>query len=205
MATPYEGSSFTVLSDTGETEEIPQEQGVKQGCPLSPLVFNLALEGLLWGIEASSTKGYLFSEDLQAKSLAYADDLAIASSSSEDIKNMLSMIKEFASWAHLRFNLAKCTALSTSYRGGKRVVLQTKYQLNGQVIPVMKWEDRYRHLGVLGTWDPKNDHLLKTIGIGRKYGALLKKLCCRDAISGSYEVWAPRCRTWSSRRPASYS
>ena len=49
-------------------------------------------------------------------------------------------------------------------------------------------------VGTLGTWDPENDHLLSLIGIRRKYGILFKKLCCRDAISGSYEVWACRCR-----------
>ena len=49
-------------------------------------------------------------------------------------------------------------------------------------------------VGMLGTWDPENDRLLSLIGIGRKYGNLFKKLCCRDAISGSYEVWACRCR-----------
>ena len=50
-------------------------------------------------------------------------------------------------------------------------------------------------MGTLGTWDPENDHLLSVIGIGRKYGILFKKLSCRDAISGSYEVWAclPHC------------
>ena len=80
---------------------------------------------------------------------AYADDLSIASSSEEDIKKMLVLIEEFASWAHLQFNVAKCASLSTSYRGGKRVVLQTEYKLGDRVIPVMKWEDRYKHLGVL--------------------------------------------------------
>ena len=49
-------------------------------------------------------------------------------------------------------------------------------------------------VGSLGTWDPENDRLLPIVGIGRKYGTLFKKLCCRDAISGSYEVWAARCR-----------
>ena len=63
----YEGSSFVVTSDTEATGEIPQERGVKQGCPLSPLLFNLALEGLLRGIEIASAKGYSFSEDLQVR------------------------------------------------------------------------------------------------------------------------------------------
>ena len=49
-------------------------------------------------------------------------------------------------------------------------------------------------VGSLGTWDPENDPLLTLLGIGRKYGTMFKKLCCRDAVSGSYEVWASRCK-----------
>ena len=48
-------------------------------------------------------------------------------------------------------------------------------------------------VGTLGTWDPKNDLLLKQLGIGRKHGNLFKKLRCRDVIAGSYDVWASRC------------
>ena len=80
-------------------EKMPQEWGVKQGCPISPLVFNLAIEGLIHMIEASSSRGYSFSDVLEVKSLAYANDLAIASSSSEDIKAMLARLEEFTSWA----------------------------------------------------------------------------------------------------------
>ena len=38
----YEGSSFQVQTAGGLTGEIPQDRGVKQSCPLSPLLFNLA-------------------------------------------------------------------------------------------------------------------------------------------------------------------
>ena len=54
-------------------------------------------------------------------------------------------------------------------------------------------------VGTLGTWDPENGPLLRAVGIGWKYGTLFKKLCCRDAISGSYEVWAARCRSHFQR------
>ena len=49
-------------------------------------------------------------------------------------------------------------------------------------------------VGTLGTWYPENANLMQVVGIGRKYGTLFKKLCCRDSIAGSYEVWASRCR-----------
>ena len=151
----YKGSSFKVQTASGLTKEIPQERRVKQGCPISPLVFNLAIEGLIHGIESSSSWGYSFSNGLEVKSLAYADNLAIASSSEEDIKGMLARLEEFTSWAHLRFNLAKCVSLSTTYQGGKRVVLQSSFQLQGQDIPAMKWEGCYRHVGVLFSSNPE--------------------------------------------------
>ena len=58
-------------------------------------------------------------------------------------------------------------------------------------------------VGSLGTWDPENDRLLPIVGIGRKYGTLFKKLCCWDAISRSYEVWAARCRRHFQRSSSS--
>ena len=78
-----------------------------------------AFESLTWGIECSSTRGYSFTNELRVKSLACADDLATASSSEEDINIMLARIEELTSWAKLRFNVAKCSALSASYQNGK--------------------------------------------------------------------------------------
>ena len=49
-------------------------------------------------------------------------------------------------------------------------------------------------VGTLGTWVSENDTVLKQLGIGRKYEPLFKRLCCRDAIAGSYSVWASRNR-----------
>ena len=143
----YEGSSFTVETAGSLTGEIPQKRGVKQGSPLGPL---LAIEKLLRGTECSSARGYiLLLRGPRSQDPGLCHDLAIAASSEEDIKVMLTRLEEFSSWAHLRLNVAKCASLSTTYRGGKRVILPTSFRLDGQTIPAMEWEDRYRHLGVL--------------------------------------------------------
>ena len=103
------------------TGAIHQGRGVKQGCPLSPLLFNLAIEGLLRGIETTEATGYSFSEGAAVRVLAYADDLVVTSSSEEDARALVARMEEFASWARLSFRVEKCASLSTSYRGGKEL------------------------------------------------------------------------------------
>ena len=160
----YQGSSFRVLSgDNNMTDSIPQARGVKQGCPLSPLIFNIAIEGLLRGIMSCPAEGYSFGKGFEVKSLAYADDLTIVAKTDAAIRAMIARIEEFASWAGLCFNVTKCASLSTGYMSGKRIVFPSTFTLNGNTIPVMKWEDRYRHLGVLLGANPEAhlDHLAK--------------------------------------------
>ncbi|CAM4616341.1 unnamed protein product [Caretta caretta] len=67
---PYEGCSTTICSDAGETTEI--QSGVKQGCALSPIIFNLAMEPLLRALSKGTDGFNLHGERVSV--LAYADD-----------------------------------------------------------------------------------------------------------------------------------
>ena len=53
----YAGSSQRVRCGEGFTDDIPVNVGIKQGCPLSPFLFNLALEALLPALDRA-TSGY---------------------------------------------------------------------------------------------------------------------------------------------------
>ena len=62
--------------------------GIKQGCPLSLLLFNLALEGLLQVLE-SRARGYVFENGSCVKNLAYADDLCVVAKEKEELEESL--------------------------------------------------------------------------------------------------------------------
>ena len=43
-------------------------------------------------------------------------------------------------------------------------------------------------VGALGSWDLENDTVLLKLSIGHKYAVMFRKLCCTEAIKGSYAI-----------------
>jgi len=71
-------------------------KGVKQGCPLSPILFNFTIEGILCGIE-SLDHGYTMGETT-LNLLAYADDLCILCEDKAKLTTVLERVNALAQW-----------------------------------------------------------------------------------------------------------
>jgi len=75
----YNGCSTRVRTQKGWTNRIDIKVGLKQGDPLSPLLFNLAIDPLLYMLES---KGVGFGRGVdKVMVLTYADDLVFLSDS----------------------------------------------------------------------------------------------------------------------------
>ena len=76
----YTNASTKVLTSGGFTNEIPVLAGVKQGCPLSPILFNLCIELIIRSIKSTAISdrcGPALHHKVPVSTLVYADDLAI--------------------------------------------------------------------------------------------------------------------------------
>ena len=91
--------------DLHGAQPIPIKRGVKQGCPLSPLLFILAYDVLLHRIEATSPSTTPF---------GYADDLAITSPDMSGVIKVLSLIRNYSKNSGLGVNWDKSSVLPSS-------------------------------------------------------------------------------------------
>ncbi|CAM5082748.1 unnamed protein product [Natator depressus] len=86
----HKGCSTTIHSVKEETTEIPIRSRVKQGCPLSPIIFNFTMEPLLRAI-SNGTDGFnLHGERVSV--LVYADDLVLTADDPESRQGILDAI-----------------------------------------------------------------------------------------------------------------
>ena len=103
------------------SQTIVLERGVRQGCPLSAMLFILAIEPLLCSVDNSThIKGFV-----NAKTLAYADDITCLVHKSS-IEALFDTVKEFCDQTQLEINVKKSEILSTTNIPFYKTVQSTK-------------------------------------------------------------------------------
>lgn len=95
------------------TEEVKLGSGVKQGCPLSPILFICALEPLLCAIKENKIiKGVgVPGTKVPLKVLAYMDDVSCFCSDTVSIKNILLEAEAFGTASGFKINIKKSEIL----------------------------------------------------------------------------------------------
>ena len=143
----YDNAAHTIRSTAGNTPPIPLNQGIKQGCPLSPLLFNIVLEGLI--PKLATFDGYRFQNGAKTSCLVFADDLCLLSSTTEEAQDMVQAANKYFDWAGLRMNAEKCGSLTMVNNRSRRFVAPFSPKIDEErSIPPLEWDDSYRYLGV---------------------------------------------------------
>lgn len=128
------------------TAHMAMRRGVKQGDPLSPLLFNLVMDELLDRLEQSGLGGSLGTAKIPA--LAFADDLVLMEDSDVAMTQLLDMAADFFSARGLEINASKCAAISASPLEGKSVVrTRPIFRVKGRLVNVLGVLDSFRYLG----------------------------------------------------------
>jgi hypothetical protein len=95
---------------------VNQQRGLRQGDPLSPILFNLALEPLLSAINQDSRiNGYQFeyeAEKYNIKAIAYADDICTLLSTQEEYQVLKYHLNQYSLVSNAKFNQRKTEAFA---------------------------------------------------------------------------------------------
>ncbi|KRZ48391.1 Retrovirus-related Pol polyprotein from type-1 retrotransposable element [Trichinella nativa] len=104
------GSTTVIKGDGGVlSHKIEINQGVRQGDPISPLLFNSVMDELIERLEQSGV-GYKIN-NTEVVTLAFADDVTLVSSSHRGMEKLLSITHDFINERGLKLNIRKCKGI----------------------------------------------------------------------------------------------
>eukprot|EP00808_Paulinella_micropora_P009796 g75098.t1 len=117
----YRGIHMRVLLDGCLTQPVPMSQGVRQGDPLSPVLFLIFIDALAEML-AEQCKGLAYSSEgpdtrRQLRSLLYVDDVVMLAESPEELNAMLEVVHSFCDTWRIEINLAKSQVMEVHPRG----------------------------------------------------------------------------------------
>jgi len=138
----------TVIQGRGWTStEIRPGRGVKQGDPLSPLIFNMVIDRVLRALPDSigcpiGTR--------RTNALAFADDLVLCAQTPAGLQRLLDVVSEELKKYGLTLNPAKCLTVGIVGLGRekKTAVDPSTYKIGSQVIPALDRAATWRYLGL---------------------------------------------------------
>jgi hypothetical protein len=106
----------------GDTEAAVIGRGVRQGCPLSPLLFSIYAEVMM--IEALSGSGEGINiGGSRVRDVRFADDQAMVGQSEEGLQKIMDSISNKAEEYGMKVNIKKTKVMVISKHVGKRVCI----------------------------------------------------------------------------------
>ena len=117
--------------------------GLKQGCNLSPILFNLFINSLIHHINSSNPDSPML-DNIQVSCLFYADDLVILSETKEGLKKSLDALNNYINKWVLEVNPKKTKCLTFSR--GRAAKTADTFKLGSTVLDNC---DSYCYLGVI--------------------------------------------------------
>ena len=119
----YDKPTANIVLNGEKLKPFPLRSGTRQGCPLSPLLFNIFLEVLAMAIrEGKEIKGIQIGTEVIKLSL-FADDMILSIENPTDVtRKLLELINEFGKVAGYKINAQKSLhsyTLMMKYQKGK--------------------------------------------------------------------------------------
>ena len=110
----YAGQEAPVRAGHETTDWFQIWKGVRQGCILSPCLFNLYAEYIMRNVGLDEAQAGIKIARRNINNLRYADDTTLKAESEEELKSLLMQVKEESEKAGLKSNIQKTKIMASS-------------------------------------------------------------------------------------------
>ncbi|KAJ9514665.1 hypothetical protein QJQ45_028374 [Haematococcus lacustris] len=136
----YRDDSYVLIDGPHRTPPVTPDQGVKQGCPISPLLFALYVHDIskefLGPVDAVRVQG------TPVTHFMYADDLTLVSTSSHGLQRLVCQLQGFADRKHLTVNVGKSKVMVFN---GNSQTAAPSIGYKHEILPVVR---EFKYLGM---------------------------------------------------------
>ena len=109
----YAGQEATVRTGHGPTDWFQIGKGVRQGCILSPCLFNLYAEYIMRNTGLEETQARIKIARININNLKYADDTTLMAEREGEQKSLLMKVKEESEKVGLKLNTQKTKIMAS--------------------------------------------------------------------------------------------
>ena len=114
MRNLYAGQEAIIRTGHGTTDWFQIGKGVRQGCILSPCLFNLYAEYIKRNAGLEEAQAGIKIAGRNINNLRYADDITLIAESEEELKSLLMKVKEESKKVGLTLNIQKTKIMTSS-------------------------------------------------------------------------------------------
>jgi hypothetical protein len=107
----HTGSICKIIINSFLTDTFQVCSGVRQGCPLAPLLFLCVVEPLAEALRSSKIAGMKLPDGKRLIYSGYADDTTVYISDRNELPKVLSIFEKFSYVSGMRLNVDKCTVI----------------------------------------------------------------------------------------------
>ena len=101
----YAGQEATIRTGHGTTDWFQIGKGVRQGCLLSPCLFNFYAEFIMQNAGLEEAQAGIKIAGRNISNLRYADDTSLMAESEEELKSLLMIVKEESEKVGLKLSI----------------------------------------------------------------------------------------------------
>ena len=154
----YAGQEATVRTGHGTTDWFQIGKGVREGCILSPCLFNLYAEYIMRNAGLDEAQAEIKISGRNISNLRYADGTTLMAESKEKLRSLLTKVKEESVTAGLKVNIQETHIMASGPI--------SSWQIDGET---METVTAFVFLGSKITIDGENSHEIKRcLLLGRK-------------------------------------